>query len=87
MLQQDLEQAHRYNGHDHEDDNSDDDDEEVPQREGEPDEWMLQCHLNQHCDDTVSQGNQSHENLKFGWTETARAMPPALLRESANWIT
>ena len=30
LLQQELEQAHRYNGHDHEDDNSDDDDEEVP---------------------------------------------------------
>ena len=25
--------------------------------------------------------------MQFDWTETARAMPPALLRESANWIT
>ena len=87
MLQQELEQAHRYNGHDHEDDNSDDDDEDVPQREGEPEEWMLLCRFNQHYDDTVSQGSQPHENSQFDWTETARAMPPALLRESANWIT
>ena len=87
MLQQELEQAHRYNGHEREDDNSDDDDEEVPQREGEPEEWMLLCRLNQQYDDTVSQGSQSHDNLQFDWTETARAMPPALLRESANWIT
>ena len=47
---------------------------------------MLLCRLNQHCDDTLSQGTQSHENVQFDWTETARAMPPALLRESANWI-
>lgn len=87
MLQQELEQAHRYNGHDNEDDNSDDDDEEVPQCEREPEEWMLLCRLNQHFDDTVSQGTQSHENLQFDWTETARAMPPTLLCESANWIT
>lgn len=87
MLQQELEQAHRYNGHDHEDDNSDGDDEEVPKREGEPEEWILLCRLNQNYDDTVSQGTQSHENVQFDWTETARAMPPALLRESANWIT
>ena len=53
-LQQELEQAHCYNGHDHEDDNSDDDDEDVPQREGEPEEWMLLCRLNQHFADTVS---------------------------------
>ena len=25
--------------------------------------------------------------MQFDWTETARAMPPALLGESANWIT
>ena len=85
MLQQERKQAQLYNGHDHEDDNSDNDDEEVPQREGEPEEWMLLCRLNQHYD--VSQGSQSHENLQFDWTETARAMPPALLCESANWIT
>ena len=47
---------------------------------------MLLCRLNQHYDDTLSQGTQSHENVQFDWTETARAMPPALLRESANWI-
>ena len=87
MLQQEREQARRFNGHDHEDDNSDDDDEDVPQREGEPEEWMLLCRLNQRYDDTISQGSQSHENLQFDWTETARAMPPALLRQSANWIT
>ena len=87
MLQQELEQTHRYNGHDHEEDNSDDDDEEVPQHEGGPEEWMLLCRLNQHYDDTLSQGTQSHENMQFDWTETARAMPAALLRESANWIT
>ena len=46
MLQQELEQARRYNGHDDEDDNSDDDDEEVPQRGGEPEECMLLCRLN-----------------------------------------
>lgn len=40
--------------------------EEEPQREGEPEEWMLLCRLNQHYDDTVAQGNQSHKNLKFG---------------------
>lgn len=57
MLQQELEQARRYNGHDHEDDNSDDDDEDVPQREGEPEEWMLLCRLNQRYDDTISQGS------------------------------
>ena len=87
MLQQELEQARRYNGHDDEDDSSDDDDKEVPQREGEPEEWMLLCRLNQWYDDTISQGSQSDENLKFDWTETARAMPSALLRKSANWIT
>ena len=87
MLQQELEQARRYNGHDDEDNNSDDDDEEVPQREGEPEEWMLLCRLNQRYDDTISQGSQSRENVQFDSTETARAMPPALLRESANWIT
>ena len=87
MLQQELEQARRYNGHDDEDNNSDDDDEEVPQREGEPEECMLLCRLNQRYDDTISQGSQSHENLQFDWTETARAIPPALIRESANWIT
>ena len=87
MLQQELEQARRYNGHVDEDDNSDDDDEEVPQREGVPEEWMLLYHLNQRYDETISQGSQSHENLQFDWTETARAMPPALLRESVNWIT
>ena len=57
MLQRELEQARRYNGHDHEDDNSDDDDEDVPQREGEPEEWMLLCRLNQRYDDTISQGS------------------------------
>ena len=68
MLQQELQQAHRYNGHDHEDDNSDDDDEEVPQREGEPEAWMLLCRLNQHYDDIVSQGNRSpyYANLLTG---------------------
>ena len=87
MLQQELEQARRYNGHVDEDDNSDDDDEEVPQREGVPEEWMLLYRLNQRYDETISQGSQSHGNLQFDWTETARAMPPALLRESVNWIT
>ena len=87
MLQQELEQARRYNGHVDEDDNSDDDDEEVPQCEGVPEEWMLLYRLNQRYDETISQGSQSHENLQFDWTETARAMPLALLRESANWIT
>ena len=87
MLQQELEQACRYNGHVDEDDNSDDDDEEVPQREGVPEEWMLLYRVNQRYDETISQGSQSHENLQFDWTETARAMPPALLRESVNWIT
>ena len=87
MLQQELEQARRYNGHDHENDNSDDDDEDVPQRKGETEERMLLCRLNQRYDDTISHGSQSHENLQFDWTETARALPPALLRESANWIT
>ena len=48
---------------------------------------MLLCRLNQHYNDTASKGNQSHENLKFDQTETAKAMPPALLREPANWIT
>ena len=46
MLRQERKQAQLYNGHDHEDDNSDNDDEEVPQREGEPEEWMLLCRLN-----------------------------------------
>ena len=46
MLQQERKQAQLYNGHDHEDDNSDNGDEEVPQREGEPEEWMLLCRLN-----------------------------------------
>ena len=87
VLQQELEQAHRYNGHVDEDDNSDDDDEEVPQREGVPEEWMLLYRLNQRYDETISQGSHSHGNLQFDWTETARAMPPALLRESVNWIT
>ena len=87
MLQQELEQARRYNGHVDEDDNSDDDDEEVPQREGVPEEWMLLYRVNQWYDETISQGSQSHEKLQFDWTETARAMPPALLRESVNWIT
>ena len=57
MLQQELEQARRHNGHDDEDDNSDDDNEEVPQREGESEEWMLLCRLNQRYDDTISQGS------------------------------
>ena len=48
---------------------------------------MLLCHLNKRYDDTISQGSQSHENLQFDWTETGRAMPLHLLRESANWIT
>ena len=68
MLQQELEQARRYNGHVDEDDNSDDDDEEVPQREGVPEEWMLLYRLNQRYDETISQGSQSHENLQFDWT-------------------
>lgn len=59
----------------------------MPHCEQEPEEWILLCPSNQHYDDTVSQGSQSHENLQFDWTETATAMPPALLRESANWIT
>ena len=50
-------------------------------------EWMLLYRRNQRYDKTISQGSQSHENLQFDWTETARAMPPALLRESGNWIT
>ena len=48
---------------------------------------MLLCHLNKRYDDTISQGSQSHENLQFDWTETGRAVPLHLLRESANWIT
>ena len=48
---------------------------------------MLICHLNKRYDDTISQGSQSHENLQFDWTETGRAVPLHLLRESANWIT
>ena len=48
---------------------------------------MLLCHLNKRYDDTISQGSQSHENLQFNWTETGRAVPLHLLRESANWIT
>ena len=77
----------RYNGDEHEDDNSDDDNDEGPHREEDPEEWMLLCHLNQRYDDTISQGSQSHENLQFDWTETARAMPLHLLRESDYWIT
>ena len=53
----------------------------------EPEEWMLLCGLNQRYYDTISRGSQSHENLQFYWTETARAMPPHLLRESSSWIT
>ena len=75
----------RYNGDEHEDDNSDDDNDEGPHREEEPEEWMLLCHRNQRYDDTISQGSQSHENLQFDWTETARAMPLHLLRESDYW--
>ena len=48
---------------------------------------MLLCHLNKRYDDTISQGSQSHENLQFDLTETGRAVPLHLLRESANWIT
>ena len=48
---------------------------------------MLLCHLNKRYDDTITQGSQSHENLQFDWTETGRAVPLHLLRESANWIT
>ena len=48
---------------------------------------MLICHLNKRYVDTISQGSQSHENLQFDWTETGRAVPLHLLRESANWIT
>ena len=76
-----------YNGDEHEDDNRDDDVDEVPQREEEPEEWMLLCGLNQRYYDTISRGSQSHENLQFYWTGTARAMPPHLLRESSSWIT
>ena len=47
---------------------------------------MLLCRLNQRSDDTFSEGSQSHKHLQFDWTETPRAMPPALIRESANWI-
>ena len=77
----------RYNGDEHEDDNSDDDNDEGPHREEGPEEWMLLCLRNQRYDDTISQGSQSHENLQFDWTETARAMPLHLLRESDYWIT
>ena len=87
-MQQELEQARRYNADDYEGENTDDDDDDlVPQHEEEPEEWMLLCRLNQRYDDTISQGSQPLENLHFDWTETTRAMPPALLRESANWIT
>lgn len=48
---------------------------------------MLLCHLNKRYDDTISQGSQSHENLQFDWTETGRAVPLHVLRDSANWIT
>ena len=48
---------------------------------------MLLCHLNKRYDDAISRGSQSHENLQFDWTETGRAVPLHLLRESANWIT
>ena len=48
---------------------------------------MLLCHFNKRYDNTISQGSQSHENVQFEWTETGRAMPLHLLRESANWIT
>ena len=48
---------------------------------------MLLCRLNKRYDNTISQGSQSHENLQFDWTETGRAMPFHLLRESGNWIT
>ena len=47
---------------------------------------MLLCRFNQRSDDTISEGSQSHKHLQFDWTETPRAMPPALIRESANWI-
>ena len=49
-------------------------------------EWQARGSIHAHgC--AISQGSQSHENLQFYWTETARAMPPHLLRESSTWIT
>ena len=60
------------------------DNDEVPIREEEPEEWMLLCRLNQQYDHEISQGGQSRENSQFDWTETARAMPPGLLREQLN---
>ena len=47
-----------YNGDEHEDDNRDDDVDEVPQREEEPEEWMLLCGLNERYYDTISRGSQ-----------------------------
>ena len=80
--------SRRYNGDDYDDENSDDDDDDlVPHSEEEPEEWTLLFRLNQRYDLTISQGSQPLENLHFHCTGTARAMPPALLRESANWIT
>lgn len=32
----------------------------------------------------ISQGSQYNKNAQFNWTETARAMSPAMLQESAN---
>lgn len=48
----------------------------MPHREQEPED-----------DDSVSQGSQCHQHLQFDWTKTATAMPPSLVRESANWVT
>ena len=89
MLAQELEQVQHYNEDEQEDDDHDDDgdNDEVPIREEEPEEWMLLCRLNQQYDHDISQGCQSRENSQFDWTETARAMPPVLLREAANWIS
>ena len=63
MLQQELEQAQRYNADEPEDDDDDKDDndnDEVPSCE-EPEEWMLLCRLNQQYDHDISHERQSHE--------------------------
>ena len=87
MLAQELEQVQHYNEDEQEEDDNNDDNDEVLIREEEPEEWMLLCRLNQQYDHDISQGCQSRENSQFDWTETARAMPPGLLREAANWIS
>ena len=87
MLAQELEQVQHYNEDEQEEDDNDDDNDEVLIREEEPEEWMLLCRLNQQYDHEISQGSQSRENAQFDWTETARAVPPGLLHEAANWMT